>query len=133
MQQEKIIESKLCKHCNSKFEITDKDLEFYNKISPNFNGEIFQITTPTLCPDCREQRRLSFRNERKLYKRKCDATGKDIISIYSPDKQYKVYHQDYWWSDKWNVLNYGKDFDFNRSFFEQFNELLENVPKQNVI
>jgi hypothetical protein len=33
---EKVVESKLCKHCNSKFEITDKDLEFYEKVSPIF-------------------------------------------------------------------------------------------------
>jgi hypothetical protein len=78
------------------------------------------IPPPTLCPDCRQQRRLSFRNERKLYKRKCDATGKDIISIYSPDKPYTVYHQDYWWSDAWEPMDYGRDFDFSRSAIEQF-------------
>jgi hypothetical protein len=35
--QEKTIEIKICKYCNSSFEITDKDLEFYDKISPIFN------------------------------------------------------------------------------------------------
>ncbi|MDR2641068.1 MAG: hypothetical protein LBC61_07445 [Candidatus Peribacteria bacterium] len=34
---EKIIQTKICKHCNTSFEITDKDLEFYEKISPVFN------------------------------------------------------------------------------------------------
>jgi hypothetical protein len=106
--QEKIIETKQCKHCNSSFEITDKDLEFYDKISPSFPSPDsmesglgkYKIPSPTLCPDCRQQRRLSFRNERKLYKRKCDATGKLIISMYSPDKKFKVYDNDFWWSDK---------------------------------
>jgi len=32
---EKIIEKKTCK-CGKKFEITDKDLEFYEKVSPIF-------------------------------------------------------------------------------------------------
>jgi Zn ribbon nucleic-acid-binding protein len=59
-----------------------------------------------LCPECRQQRRLSFRNERNLYKRDCDATGKSIISIYSPDKPYKVYNQDFWWSDNWDAMDY---------------------------
>ena len=36
MQNEKVIEIKNCKHCESKFEITDKDLEFYEKVSPVF-------------------------------------------------------------------------------------------------
>jgi hypothetical protein len=35
--EEKILENKVCKKCNSSFEITDKDLEFYKKISPTFN------------------------------------------------------------------------------------------------
>jgi hypothetical protein len=124
---------KQCKQCNSNFEITDKDLEFYDKVSPVFNGEKYSIPTPTLCPDCRQQRRLSFRNERKLYKRKCDATGENIISIYSPDKVYKVYNQDMWWSDKWSGLDYGRDFDFERSFFEQIDDLMIEVPRSSVI
>jgi hypothetical protein len=82
-----------------------------------------------LCPSCREQRRLSFRNERKLYKRKCDATGKDIISIYSPDKPYKVYNLDFWLSDKWDPINYSRDFDFNSNVLSQFNKLLLDVPR----
>jgi hypothetical protein len=36
MQEEKIIETKTCKHCEARFEITDKDLEFYEKVSPIF-------------------------------------------------------------------------------------------------
>jgi hypothetical protein len=79
---EKTIEIKICKHCQSSFEITDKDLELYDKISPSFPSpdslvsglKKIQIPSPTLCPDCRQQRRLSFRNERNLYRRKCDAT-----------------------------------------------------------
>ncbi|MDD5770546.1 MAG: hypothetical protein PHE25_06250, partial [Candidatus Gracilibacteria bacterium] len=34
-----------------------------------------------------------------------------------------------WWSDNWNPLDYGKDFDFNRGFFEQFGELMRDVPQ----
>jgi hypothetical protein len=125
---EKLVETKVCRHCSEKFPITDKDVEFYEKVSPTFGGKNYQIPTPTLCPDCRQQRRLSFRNERKLYKRTCDATGKEIISIYSPDKPFKVYHQDMWWSDKWDPMKYGKIYDPERSFFEQFRELIRTVP-----
>ncbi len=129
MQKEKIVEIKNCKKCFIKFEITDKDLEFYNKISPKIWWEKFQIPTPKLCPECREQRRLIWRNERKLYKRKCDGTGKEIVSIYSPDKKYKVYEQDFWWSDKWDSLDYGKEFDFEKGFFKNFSLLFEEVPR----
>ncbi len=130
---ETLIENKHCLQCQSSFPITDKDLEFYEKVSPVFSGKRYSIPTPTLCPDCRQQRRLSFRNERKLYKRKCDATGKDIISIYSPDKPYTVYHQDYWWSDKWNPMEYGKEFDFTRGAMEQFQKLFDTIPMPSLV
>ena len=29
-------ETKTCKHCSCNFEVTDKDLEFYEKVSPVF-------------------------------------------------------------------------------------------------
>ncbi len=118
---------KVCR-CWAHFDITDKDLEFYDKISPVFGWTKYQIPSPTLCPDCRLQRRLAFRNERNLYRRNCDATGKEIISIYSPDKPCKVYNQKDWWSDKWDPKSFGSDFDFSRPFFDQFKDLLDAIP-----
>jgi hypothetical protein len=126
---ETLAENKICKHCGTPFPITDQDLAFYDKISPVFAGVKYTIPPPKLCPDCRQQRRLSFRNERKLYKRQCDGTGESIVSIYSPDKPLKVYHRDYWWSDKWDSMDFGRDFDFARPFFEQFGELSTQIPK----
>ncbi len=130
--QEKTIQTKTCKHCNSNFEITDKDLEFYNKVSPVFGWKKYQIPTPNLCPDCRQQRRLSFRNERNLYKRDCNASGREIISMYSPDKKYKIYSQEEWWSDNWNAFDYWVDFDFNKNFFEQLDDIFCTIPLLNL-
>ncbi|MCK9186274.1 hypothetical protein M0P48_02445 [Candidatus Gracilibacteria bacterium] len=115
---------KECKKCSEKFDISAEDSNFYKKI---------EVLPPTLCPDCRQQRRLSFRNERNLYKRKCDLTGKEIISIYSPDKKLKVYSQEIWWSDKWNALDYGIEFDFSKPFFQQFAQLMKEVPRLAII
>ena len=67
-----------------------------------------------------------------MYKRECDATGKSIISIYSPDKVQKVYSQDIWWSDSLDAMDYGRDFDFSRSFFEQYKELYQEVPSMHL-
>lgn len=75
------------------------------------------------------QQKLTFRNERCLYKRKCDFSGKQIISVYSPDSPYTVYDHKEWMSRKWDPLTYGRDFDFSRPFFEQFAELERVVPK----
>jgi hypothetical protein len=37
-QDEKIVETKTCRHCGANFYITDKDLEFYEKVSPVFSS-----------------------------------------------------------------------------------------------
>lgn len=129
---EKIVKKRLdpiCKQCQQSFEILSSDFAFYDKISPVFNDEKYSLPPPTLCLDCRLQRRLAWRNEFKLYKRSCDFSKKNIISIYAPDSAYKVYSPEVWWSDHWDALTFGRDFDFQRGFFEQFSELLKNVPR----
>ena len=120
---------KTCKQCNTDFQIAKEDLVFYDKISPLFNGKKYPIPPPQLCPDCRLQRRLAFRNERNFYHRKCDLSGKQTLSMYSDKTPFQVYEQAEWWGDKWDALTYGRDFDFNRSFFEQFFELFKAVPR----
>ncbi len=120
---------KNCVHCRQGFEIVDTDLSFYEKVSPVIGGMKYLIPPPTLCPDCRQQRRLAWRNERKLYHRKCDKTGKQIISIYSADKPIPVYANDVWWSDDWDPLAFGMDIDFSKPFFAQFVALQSKVPR----
>ncbi|MDC0357468.1 hypothetical protein OAO01_01525, partial [Oligoflexia bacterium] len=79
-----LIMTNSCRNCSTQFEITNEDLAFYDKISPTFDNHKFTIPPPSLCPDCRSQRRLSWRNERGLYRRQCDFTKKNIISIFDP-------------------------------------------------
>ena len=138
MKQKKVIETKKCKHCSVYYDINTWDLEFYNNISPVFKSyELennrnlikYPILTPTSCPDCRQQKRLAFINETKLYKRKCDATWEIKVMMYKPWTKYKVYNSDYWYSDKWDPLKYWKKIDFNKGFFEQFSELFLEVPR----
>ena len=124
---------KNCKQCGQNFEILSEDLEFLKKISPVFSEKKYLIPEPTFCPDCRQKRRLAFRNEQCLYHRRCDFSNKQIISVYSPEKPFKVYDQDYWWSDKWDPLDFGRDFDFKKSFFDQFKDLQHAVPRISLI
>ncbi len=109
-----------CTQCKSQFQITDQDRAFYRKID---------VPEPKLCPDCRKQRRLTWRNEYNFYSRKCDLCGKATVSLFSQDKPYKVYCYDCWWSEKYNPIQYGREFDFSRPFFEQFRELQLAVPR----
>ena len=124
-----IIDTKCCAHCQQSFDITQWDVDFYKKISPTFAGQKFAIPTPTLCPEERQRRRMSFRNERNLYRRVCDASGKQIISMYRPDNGYKVYDQKIRYSDSRNALDYGQEYDFSKTFTENFLSLSLQVPR----
>jgi len=115
-------ETKICQNCKNNFTIEPEDFKFYEKI---------KVPPPTWCPECRAQRRMTWRNERALYKRK-DANGIDVISIYSEDKPVKIYERNYWWSDKWNPMDFGKDYDFSKPLFIQFRELFESVPAASI-
>ena len=124
---------KSCTLCGSQFEISQEDMEFYDRVSPTFDEKKAQIPPPEHCPNCRFRRRLMFRNDRHFYNRKSDYSGKDIITFYSPDKPYKVFDRDEWWADTWNPLDFGRDVDFSRPFLEQFQELRLEVPRVNLI
>ncbi len=112
-------ETKQCQNCKSDFVIEPDDFAFYEKI---------KVPAPTFCPDCRLQRRLAFFNLRTLYKRVCDLCKKEKISMYPPEAPYKVYCPRCWWSDNWDPLDYGQDYDFSKPFFFQFDELWHKVP-----
>ncbi|MEK7615744.1 MAG: hypothetical protein AAB420_00880 [Patescibacteria group bacterium] len=113
------MENKVCKNCQQNFLIEPDDFTFYQKID---------VPPPTLCPECRFQRRLLFRNERDYYKRKCDLCQESIVAVYPPEFQTPVYCGKCWWSDKWDPTSYGKDYDPGRSFLDQFKELFYTVP-----
>lgn len=120
---------KTCAKCSTSFEITDDDLKFYDSISPVFGKTKCQLPPPTLCPECRQQRRLAAMNERNLYPgAKCGLCGKQILSSYSPDLNQPVFCRECWHSEKWDARDYGQDFDFTRPFFEQFDELRKKTP-----
>ncbi|PID70079.1 hypothetical protein CSB37_03655 [bacterium DOLZORAL124_38_8] len=140
-----------CRQSGEKFEITKTDLKFYAKMGVITAEQLEKLASlpvdesvsvreekipqellvglPTLCESERQRRRMCWRNERKLYQRKCDGTGKTMVSVYDDKTSFPVYSQDYWWSDNWDATDYGKDFDFSKPFFEQFQSLLQTVPQ----
>ncbi|OIO54498.1 hypothetical protein AUJ46_03010 [Candidatus Peregrinibacteria bacterium CG1_02_54_53] len=115
--------------CKQPFEVTDSDLKFFDSVSPVFAEKKERIPPPTLCPECRMQRRQSWRNEHSLHRRVCDLCKKTTISSFAPESLYTVYCTNCWWSDRWDPLKYGQEFDFTRPFFDQFEELQHRVPQ----
>ncbi|MDA2921925.1 hypothetical protein MYX07_01525 [Patescibacteria group bacterium AH-259-L07] len=114
---------KKCQNCKGDFQIEPDDFDFYKKV---------KVPPPTFCPECRLQRRLLFRNERVFYSRTCDLCDKSIVSMYPEKAPFPVYCSPCWWSDKWDPLVYGREYNFSRNFFEQYKDLLKVVPMSNV-
>ena len=111
-------EIKVCQNCKKDFTIEPDDFDFYKKIN---------VPAPTFCPDCRMQRRFSWRNEWRLFRKK-DVHGKEIFSMVSESSPVKIMEMAEWYSDSWDPMDYGQDYDFSQPFFKQFGKLMSQVP-----
>ena len=100
--------TKQCQNCKKDFVIEPDDFDFYEKM---------EVPAPTWCWKCRFPRRLAWRNERFLYKRTCSLCNKSIISMFKSEAPFPVYCHECWWSDKWDSLKYGRDYNFSKNFF----------------
>src|SRR3989344_550019 len=94
------METKSCQNCHINFVIEPEDFRFYEKM---------QVPPPTFCPECRMIRRLAFRNQKNLFIRKDDASGKDIFSGIPQSAPIKVYDLEYWNSDYCDQAGYMKN------------------------
>jgi len=113
-----------CKQCKSSFEVTAWNHHILDPLG---------VPEPTLCPQCRSVRRMTYRNDRTFYHAKSAMSGKQMISMYPPGTPYTVYLQAEWYDrNKWDPLKYGREFDFSRPFFPQFHELQLAVPRMNL-
>lgn len=108
-----------CQNCKSQFKLELEDYRFYQNI---------KVPPPTFCPKCRAARRHNFWNQRRLFRKTDARSGEQIFSTFPQASPVKIYDHDYWWSDKWDPTAYGKEYDFSKTFFEQFGELALVVP-----
>ena len=112
-------QSKTCEHCLNLFTITEGELSLYEKVG---------IELPTICFFCRVKIHLSFWMFGKFRKGKSDLSGESLITVLPEKSRYPIYTSSEWYSDKWDAMDYGQDYDENKSFFEQLQELQEKVP-----
>ena len=117
-------ETRQCQNCKKDFIVETEDFNFYEKM---------KVPPPTFCPQCRLIRRMIWRNERTLYKRKCDLCNEEKILIFPKDSPYKIYCFDCFFSDKWDAQECGMGYDFSKPFFEQYKNLLKNTPRLGII
>ncbi len=112
-----------CQDCKKEFLIDSEDQAFYERM---------KVPLPTFCSMCRWKRRAAYRNQHKMFRVKDAFTGEIIFSLFPPESGRKVVTQEEWFSDNWNPMDYGRDYDFSKNFFEQLFELHKEVPVYNL-
>ncbi|HBF67577.1 MAG TPA: hypothetical protein DDW36_04100 [Candidatus Magasanikbacteria bacterium] len=113
-----------CTECGSNFVYDEQSLALYQKMG---------LTPSGVCFLCSTRHRLAFRNDSVLYPRVCDLCKKQMVSVFAPESQHAVYCQTCWWGDAWDPFEHGRDFDFNRPFFEQFGDLFIKTKKLSLL
>jgi len=118
-------EQRKCQNCHQQFVIEADDFAFYERM---------QVPFPTFCWECSLKHKMGWGICFMLKKRTCDAPGHEeqIFSRFG-DEKVTVYDHQFWWSDKWDAPSFGREYDFNRPFFEQLKELYIAVPLPNLM
>jgi len=114
---------RVCRVSRERFYVRPQDVEFYKKMS---------VPLPTLSPAERMRLLLAFENTFNLFTIPSAFSGKPMIAAYPPGTPYRVYERKVWFSDQWDPLAYGKEYDAKKGFFEQFALLKKEVPRPNV-
>ncbi|MFN8389142.1 MAG: hypothetical protein U0136_02490 [Bdellovibrionota bacterium] len=114
------MKEKTCQLTGKVFQISQHELDAL---------KAFALPMPTLCPEERFRRALSFRPSKHFFLRECDATGASIFSVFTPAAPFPVYSVEYWQSAEWDPFSFGQPFDFKRLFVEQLLELWRKVPR----
>lgn len=112
-----------CIECHQEFTVSPQDRAILDKL---------ELPTPALCGTHALQRRLAYRNERYLYRRECELCGVSMLAQFSKESSMHVYCRECWYGDQWAAESFGRSYDPDRSFFEQWHELLKTVPQYNL-
>lgn len=117
------MKSAVCKITGLQFAISELEQEYCRREG---------IPLPNVSPLERLRHLCNFRNRLHLYSGVCALTKKKGLSAIPPESKFTVYDVDVWDSDAWDAMSYGRDYDFSRSFFDQFADLLGVVPIPNL-
>jgi len=111
---------RICNETNEQFEISIEMYELYKKLD---------LPLPTISPGARLQRLRAHMGGIELFARQ-DINANNAISMYDPQSPAKIVSSDYWFSDEFNALSYGKELNPQKSFFEQWKIFSPSVPRE---
>jgi hypothetical protein len=112
--------NKVCTYCNKEFKIDSGDLNLYEKVG---------LKIPNNCFLCRTKQFQAFSVFGKFRKGVSDLSGESLITVLPNNPRYPIYKSHEWWGDAWDPMQFGQEYDPNRSFFDQLKELQEKIPR----
>ncbi len=121
-----------CRTCEQPFPFSEEEQQILRDTSPKYGGVCYEIPAPKDCGECRAKVLSQFHNDANLYKNTCIGSQKELLAGYSPESWAKVMDYELWFSDAFNPLDHGRDIDFSKTFFEQFRDLVREVPRLNI-
>jgi len=117
-------ETKQCQNCKKNFTIESEDFAFYDRAG---------VPYPMECPQCRRELMASFWVFGKFRIAKSSLSDKNIITVLPESAHFPIYDRKEWFSDAWDAMDYGQDYDPSRPFFEQVKQLQSKVPKPHAV
>ncbi|MEI8129941.1 MAG: hypothetical protein WCG55_00345 [bacterium] len=113
-------QEKTCEYCGNNFKLSSDELVMYGKV---------QVEFPTICITCRWAQQFAFWPFGKFRKGVSALSGQSLITMLPASVRYPIYTAKEWWSDAWDPMEFGQDYDSTRSFFDQLKEVQEKVPR----
>lgn len=95
--------------------------------------KVGDIPLPTVHPLEFNRQLQSFVSLMSLFESKSVISHTPLITRYNPALGYKVVTYDEFWSDQVDNTSVGKEYDFSRPFFQQWNELMHAVVMQPLV
>ncbi len=118
------MKNKTCTDCKKDFSVLENESLLYEKVG---------ISEPKKCFYCLAKQHFAFWPFGKFRKGVSDLSGKSLITVLPESPRYPIYTREEWWSDAWDAMDFGMDYDGSRPFFEQLKELQEKVPRPHQI
>jgi hypothetical protein len=109
-----------CEHCQKEFHISVGELSMYEKVG---------IEIPIQCFLCRIKHLLYFWTFGKFRKGTSDLSGESLITVLPVNSRYPIYTLHEWYSDNWDAMDFGVDYDPMQPFFKQLQNLQEKIPR----
>lgn len=119
-----------CVDCKTSFDVVVPE-NLFEKVSPQFGGISYPFAEPTRCWPCRRRNRLTFKNERQLYRRTCSLTGMSVVSTFSPDKPYPVIRSLEVGADGIDATQFG--MEVGEDVLARYSDLKRLVPRGSVL